>query len=111
MPLPDGPNGKPAGPERSFAAVGDTAEAWQASGQLLNLISLATFNETDGMVHCALPANPSQGRVQLRVAHNAQQYAPSPLDFDLYKPLPSFLLSPSSGPAAADVMVEAEEHV
>ena len=94
-----------AGGDNYTCRFGDTADAYMASGQLLNLISLASFNETDGFVYCPLPRSPAQGRVSLRVAHNAQQYAPSPLDFDLYKPVQHFLLSPNSGPAEGGTRV------
>ena len=41
----------------------------------------------------------------LRVAHNAQQYAPSPLPFELYHTLPSYLLSPNTGPLSGGTRI------
>ena len=76
-----------------------------AGGLQLNLISLASYNETDGTVNCTLPSSPTQGKVMLRVAHNAQQYAPSPLPFELYHTLPSYLLSPNTGPLSGGTRI------
>ena len=71
------------------------------------LYTNATFDTRDGgTIYCVLPAVPSEGARALRVAHNGQQFSP-PVMFEMYAPLPGFVLSPSTGPALGSTMVNA----
>ena len=62
------------------------------------LVVLATYDEVAEAVTCVSPAAPAARGLFVRVAPNAQQYAPIGSPFELYAAPPLFTLGPESGP-------------